>query len=229
MFERWKSKYLNRQYQRANQKQYMLPQIHSFNRIMRNVRGWVDFAQQDHPRRDSIPLLDFLINTVKEDLRTSAAAELLYAAGNDSRDWREALFPFVCWLEDIPEETVPLAGNTVVSSIWAWDRTSRAAYDIKNQGFHSDWNYFSGAYYPELHLIVMENGLHHSCAAATYQADGEIKLEVYSLKRFFPLVTTDGEFWYMKDNPRMTCPVLDVRMAILFELARIKDDLEKAN
>ena len=196
---------------------------------MRNVHSWVDFARQDHPRWDAIPLLDFLINTVKEDLRTSAAAELLYAAGNDSRDWREALFPFVCWLEDVPEETVSLAGNTVVSSIWAWDRTSRAAYDIKNQGFHADWNYFSGAYYPELHLIVMENGLHHSCAAATFQADGGIKLDVYSLKRLFPLVTTDGEFWYMKDNPRATCPVLDVRMAIRFELARMKDDLEKAN
>lgn len=226
MFEKFKAKYLHRQYLRANQKNLLLPQTYSFGRVMRNVREWVDFAQRDHPRGDAIPLLDFLINTVKEDLRTSAAAELLYAADHRPRDWRNALFPFVCWL-DVPEETVPFAGNTVVSSIYDWKKISHSAYDIRHEGFHADWNYFSGAYYPELHMIVMDNGLHHSCAAAAFQEDGEIKLDVYSLKRFFPLVTTDGEFWYMKDHPRMTNPVLDIRMAILFELARMKDELEE--
>lgn len=227
MFEKWKNQYLQQQYLKATQKSFLLPQIYSFGRVMRNVRGWVDFAQRDHPRRDAIPLLEFLINTVKEDLRSSAAAELLYAVDHDPRDWRDALFPFLCWLEDVPQETVPFAGNTVVSSIYDWKKVSHSAYDIRHEGFHADWNNFSGAYYPELHLIVMGNGLHHSCAAAAFQEDGEIKLDVYSLKRLFPLVTTDGEFWYMKDHPRMTKPVLDIRMSILFELARMKDDLEK--
>ncbi|MDN0033738.1 hypothetical protein QVN85_12580 [Oscillibacter valericigenes] len=226
MFEKWKIQFLHRQYLKRSQKDFFLPQTYSFERVMQNVRRWVDFARQDHPRRDAIPLLDFLICTVKEDLRTSAAAELLYAADHEYRDWRRALFPF--WLEDIPKEIVPFSGNTVISSIWAWDRISRAAYDIRHEGFHADWNYFSGAYYPELHLIVMDNGLHHSCAAATFQENGEIKLDVYSLQRLFPLVKTDGKFWYSKDRPDMTQPVLDVRMAILFELARMKYDLENA-
>jgi len=226
MFEKCKRKYLHRQYLRENQKNFLLPQTYSFGRVMQNVRGWVEFAQGDHPRRDAIPLLDFLIDTVKEDLRTSAAAELLYAADCDPRDWREALFPFVGWLQDIPREVVPFAGNTVVSSIYDWVKISHSAYDIRNKGFHADWNYFSGVYYPELHLIGINNGLHHSCAAATFQENGEIELNVYSLKRLFPLVTTDGEFWYRREVPGTTLPVLDVRMAILFELARIKDNLE---
>lgn len=85
MFEKWKNQFLHRQYLKKTEKSLLLPQAYSFARVMRNVHSWVDFARQDHPRRDVIPLLDFLINAVKEDLHTSAVAELPYADGNDIR------------------------------------------------------------------------------------------------------------------------------------------------
>ena len=242
MFERWK-KHLVRKYYNdicndiyndicndiyndIAKKKFFFPQAYSFEQIMSNIRNWVDYAKQDRSRPDAIPLLDFLISTVREDMRTSTVSDLLYSAGRRSRDWREALFPFHDCFQNVQEMDIPFAGNTVISSIYDWEKISRASYDIQHNGFHSDLNYFSGGYYPELHLIAMENGLHHSCAAAAFHAEGTVKLEVYPLKQIFPIVTTDGVFWNINgEYGPVSRSVVDVRMAILFELARMKEDL----
>ena len=230
MFERWKKhlvrKYYNDIYNDTAKENFFFPQTYSFERTMSNIRNWVDYAKQNRFRPDATPLLDFLISTVREDMRTSAVSDLLYSAECNSRDWRDVLFPFHGCFQNVQKMDIPFAGNTVISSIYDWGKISRASYDIQHDGFHSDWNYFSGGYYPELHLIAMDNGLHHSCAAAAFHAEGTVKLEVYPLKQIFPIVSTDGVFWNINgEYGPVSRSVVDVRMAILFELARMKEDL----
>ena len=230
MFERWKKhlvrKYYNDIYNDTAKENFFFPQTYSFERTMSNIRNWVDYAKQNRFRPDAIPLLDFLISTVREDMRTSAVSDLLYSAGRRPRDWRAVLFPFHGCFQNVQKMDIPFAGNTVISSIYDWKKISHASYDIQHDGFHSDWNYFSGGYYPELHLIAMDNGLHHSCAAAAFHAEGTVKLEVYPLKQIFPIVTTDGVVWNINgEYGPVSRSVVDVRMAILFELARMKEDL----
>lgn len=230
MFERWKKhlagKYCNDIYHDIIEKNLFFPNAYSFEQIMHNIREWVGYAKNDHSGLGAIPLIDFLISTVREDMRTSAVSDLIYAAGRRPRDWRVVLFPFYGCFQNVQKMDVPFAGNTVISSIYDWGKISHASRDIQCDGFHSDWNYFSGGYYPELHLIAMDNGLHHSCAAAAFHAEGTVKLEVYPLKQIFPIVTTDGVVWNINgEYGPVSRSVVDVRMAILFELARMKEQL----
>lgn len=226
MFERRKKHPAIKSYNDIVEESFFFPQVCSFERTMSNIREWVDYAKSDHSGLGAIPLIDFLISTVSEDMRTSAVSDLIYTAGRRPRDWRAVLFPFHGCFQNVQKMDVPFAGNTVISSIYDWGKISRASYDIQHDGFHSDWNYFSGGYYPELHLIAMDNGLHHSCAAAAFHAEGTVKLEVYPLKQIFPIVTTDGVFWNINgEYGPVSRSVVDVRMAILFELARMKEDL----
>lgn len=207
---------------------FFLPYHGDFSYVMSSIKNWADFAEFQLDRRARIELLDFLIEAVKEDLGSSAAAEVIYTPlGKKTRDWRQALY-FARRAGAACAETVRIssAGNKVIISPYDQDKVFFAIRSILDYGFRADYGTYDGAFYPELKLIAVSNGLHHAWVAAQLRQEGEYKVDVYKLEDMFPTIYTDGEFWYNRERPDLKEPVLDVRMAILYELARMRREAQ---
>lgn len=208
------------------QQQYAIPPEIKFDTVVNDVRDWCEFAQRDETV-DPIDYLDFVIDAIADDVRISAITEPIYCGiKNEPRDWRDVFSgPFVMFTEHYGK--IEFSGKTIISSLWDSKRIYKAATHIKRNGFIDSANYFTGLYIPEWRLIVVREGLHHTgVAAQNHCICGECRAGICRLEKMFDAVTTDGEYWYY-DNRK--AKVRDVRIAILFEVAREKDRLLKTN
>lgn len=161
-------------------------------------------------------MLDFFIDMITDDIRTSAASSFLYGSKRLRID-----FPFVGRKKDVVKRTISSDGMTVIATPWNSSRLLGAIYHIKSAGFRNDiFPVRNGAWFPEVRLIVVDNGLHHSCVAAQRALPGLFEVDVYPLSEHFSDVSTDGQTWFIHDGKTRSYPVSDVRLALLFELAR---------
>lgn len=201
------------------ERQYAIPPKIYFMGVLDKIKTWCQFAVEDRDA-DPIAYLDFIIDTIADDIRISAASEAIYCRKNDDpRDWRKVFSQqFIRFYDG--REKVELSGKTVISSIYSHEKLYKASTHIKHYGFRINENYFTGVYFPELRLVVITNGQHHSCVAAqNHCIHGECIASVCRLEKLFGIVRTDGEYWYFADQK---LKVGDVRFAILFEVAREK-------
>lgn len=222
-----KKRLWQRLYAEAVKNDLFLPPQVEFQHVIHSIQTWLEVAKQEPTEQDPVALLDYLIRAVGEDMRTSTEAELVYAPrGAESRERRFVLFQCKSWVKSpVLREPISSAGKVVVASTYDWTKMTKAATHISRVGFQSDMDNYSGSYFPEMGLIVVENGLHHSAAAAQHRLEGEYKLQIFPLSALVEVAYTDGAYWYHKQDPEHTCPVSDVRTAILFELAKLKADL----
>ncbi len=163
-------------------------------------------------------VISFFIELIGKDLAFSTASRLL-RLGKTPQNVQFAIpAPEEAY---VGAENFSLSGINVVSDTYACDKLVGAIHHIKTAGFRQINNY-TGTYYPEINLAVIENGRHHLSVAMVHDT-GSAQLQICSLRKAFGYVTTDGAFWYTEGGQRQ--PVLDYRLAVLFELARLRESL----
>ena len=213
-----------RQYRRKLKSIYFMSQAAEYEGTLARIQHWLQYADETLDARARLELLNFLMEAILEDIRSSAACELVYAPRYKTRDWRGVLdFGYRLGAKCGGVEQISSEGKTVVSSPYDWEKTFLALRSILTRGFHSDLGDYNGIYYPELNLISVTNGMHHSWVASQKRQHGVYRVSVYRLADMFPRFFTDGEFWYDRSKPNARYPVYDVRIALLYELARMKN------
>lgn len=217
----WTDRIFSVLYRRQLRKNYMLPNYDELFAVIRKVSGWCDAAVKDLGSIGRMELLDFIIEAVKADLQSSVGTELIYAGSRAPRIHSDELAPF-SGIYCTGTQEISSTGLTVIACPWKDCRLRGAVHDILESGFRSDIGRRNGTYYPELKMIAVENGLHHSFVASRLGQNGTFRVDVYPLRGIFPYVRTDGKRWYDENNPNRSPEVMDVRMAILYELARMK-------
>ena len=228
MLERLQTYLFKKKYTALNKEYFHLPPFEEFRQVMCTINGWLEFAEQDKSVKDIVHIIDYLIDVIKEDMRTSAATEMIFCTDIDKkRNWTRVNYPFTNCFQDVAPERISTYGKTLIASPADWGKLSKACNHIARRGFLTDMNNYTGQYYPELNMIIVENGLHHSCVAAQLNETGEIKAYTYPLSQCFHRIHTDGTYWYDKENPTWKSQVYDVRMAILFELANKKNTMRQ--
>ena len=162
-------------------------------------------------------ILNFSIDLIGRELAYSTASRLL-RFGTTPENMRFTIpVPMAAYVD---RQNLSLSGFNVVSDTYDCQKLVSAIRHIKSTGFRQISNY-TGIYYQEINLAVVENGRHHLSVAMLYDG-GSAKLQICSLKKAFGYLTTDGAFWYGADgNPIYQVP--DYRLAVLFELARIRE------
>ncbi len=195
-----------------------------FTDTLRRIDRWAGQARTEWGAEGEQEMLDFFIDMITDDIRTSVASNLIYC---HRMSWPDAGFPFIGLPKQTAKRTVSSEGMTVIATPWNPDRLTSAVHHVKHSGFRSDMSPVrNGAWYPELRLIVVDSGQHHSCVAAQWRLPGLYEVDVYPLSDYFSDVSTDGIWWYDKRNKMRTYPVLDVRIAILYEIARRRRELK---
>lgn len=164
-----------------------------------------------------VSVLNFAIDAIGRELEAETTARILHLHQiPDEHFW----IPFAFSSEEIKE--VPLKDYNVIARPWDIRKMAGASRSVFQDGFQQKLDSFNGTLYPELKLVVMENGRHHT-AAALLKGTASADLTVVPLTSFFDQLTTDGAYWRFPGKEKLR--VGEYRIAVLYELARKKQEL----
>lgn len=188
-------------------------------------------------KKDGTHIYDMLMQAVRIDLFGSSLTRLMCTAQDEISYAQFALpkFPFPKTYEPTKIMNMPFGDNTVVSTPYDAKKWKTALRDLSANDFdqqHSTLNHYSGNYYPDLKLIVIENGRHHA-AAATLKQQGSADVTVWDLAQCYPYLYTDGAYWQDTSSGAerkryRERRVSDVRLAILYGMAQYRWEMKSS-
>lgn len=182
---------------------------------------------------ESTMILDYMMNVIREDFKSSVMITIFYRKEHFKDYDRMIFFPENYFNENgeelkihnsANEETINinLKDTCVITVPWSRDRMKRAIEELNVQDFifHST-NHYS-TYYTPIEVCYIESG-GHSIAAGIGYKKGEIISKKVDVSKAFPHLFSDGAYWYNTHTKKRLNPVYDFRVALLFELAKLKD------
>ncbi len=146
----------------------------------------------------------------------------------DNHDISYETFPFLKEAR-LGKSVIDLSKCNAYTGCWSYDRVASTVASLFEFGYVQPSS-SNGIYYPEIRLAVMLNGRHHT-TWGTYLRDCNVNLDVISLAPYFDLVRTDGAFYDFENqcHEPQHIRVQDYRMAVLFQLAKIRRELDIPN
>lgn len=174
---------------------------------------------------DQLIVLNFMLDVIKEDLRTDLLSHIFYSQADFDRefDWP---FPITCADETGNEfsiETgwaeVDLEQNCVLVLPWRRDRLRNQILNISKNDFRYIERNHKAWFFPYISLCYVYNG-RHSIASGVVYKKGKIKALQYDITKLFPHINTDGKYWYNSHTGERAGEVPDFRISIIYEIAR---------
>ena len=171
--------------------------------------------------QDPAPWLDWAIHVLLNSLMADSASRMFLPKTETAPFQAEDFFPFSA-VKPAGRQMVELARCFVIAPIWnnaeaiaAMEQVRAAVPAGKEAGGMA-----VGWYIPEINLAVVGGEVHRAYFSRFY-GGGSALLSLYRLKELADHVSTDGENWYVKeqDGSETWCPVLEPRMAVLYQLA----------
>lgn len=191
------------------------------------------YLENEIEPKNKIVFLDFVLEVIKNDLKYDLLAHIFYNKEHFKEKFRSPL-PLFFWDEEGNEKSVSelgvveidLAKDSVL--VQPWDRKSLYSKIISikyNNFIYKKLNHY-GYYYPYLDLCTIYNGTHSISSGIIYKK-GIIEVTAVDITEAFPHIYTDGRYWYNAHNKEKKGNVTDFRLAIIYEVAKIKHGLEK--
>lgn len=162
--------------------------------------------------------LQFVLEVVKMDLQGSTLSRMFF---QENVHINPEVFPIpaACKPEKQTHE-IRFEGNTVICVPYDFTKLIGAVEDINREGFKRGPDcHYTGFYYPEIKLLMVQNGQHHS-AVASIRGGGSVTAWVYHLPEAFDRLSLsdDYRFWMLDGEPKFS--VVDPRFALIYELGR---------
>lgn len=191
---------------------------------------------------DKIFLLDYLIDTILDDVCTQRTAEPLFEFTSPPNG-----YPFPVEYYDANGERreilssgtvkIDLADVHVLSCPYSYGKLFANLLNIRDNGFIDNAGARRTVYYfTDVDLCFVADG-NHSINAGRYLRKGGIAVGFFDIPLLYPHLYTDGAFWYNshteeylygKQEPRRSvCD--DFRLAAVYTLARERHGLRAGN
>lgn len=198
----------------------------------------MDFAHQtlkyESDKEDQLIILDFILDAIREDLKTSCLTSIFYNRENFEGICTEP-FPYNYYDESgniltMPcdseaKKVVDLAKDCVLVFPWHRDRLRSQIKNIgRNEFIYQDNNHFS-YYYSYLKICYVWNG-YHSISSGIVHKKGYIKSKEKDITPLFNHVYTDGLYWYNSHNNKKLFDLFDFRVGLIYEISKLKYRLE---
>lgn len=181
---------------------------------------------------DKLNMIDFFMEVVKKDIQYDLISKFLYSNMDDI--YIDIPFPSSLMSKDYnvkdkmilvrKDKVIDLAKDTVILLPWDRFRFSNTVRSIYKNGFKYMEDNHKAFYYSDIDLCYVHSG-NHSIATGIIKKEGSIKAEEYDIKGLFNVLTTDGANWYINGEKHLV-EVFDFRIAILYEVAKIKYNLK---
>lgn len=212
------------------------PQL-EYESFFKRVNQWL--LERDE-KTEKLELIDFLLTVVKKDIQIDLLSEVYYRSEGAITNLTRACFIPLMYmdesganqaLEPVGRKHVDLAEVVTIVVPWKRGRMRAAIINVAKRGFNYDKDkHFPTLYFAELDLCYAMSGNHH-IASGIIQKSGHVVAEEYNIATLFDHVTTDGGHWLNAHTKgRLTSSdtyvkVFDFRIAVLYELARMKYQL----
>jgi hypothetical protein len=202
-----------------------------FNHAVGFARDVIESEQSD---KDKIIILDFMMDVIREDLKTDLLSHIFYNEAHFDEEFHCPLPVFYldaegqeCLIPKLGKTTIDLSETCVL--VLPWDR-ERIKNQVKNI-YHNDFIYHpsnhKGYYFPYLGLCHVYNGRHSISAGIIHKKKGTFEVVAYDITAAFPHLHTDGCNWFNSHNNKKRYELTDFRIGILYELSKMKYNLEK--
>lgn len=187
---------------------------------------------EDEPE-NKIVFLDFVLEVIKNDLKYDLLAHIFYNKEHFKDKFKYPL-PLSFWDEEGKEKPISELGVTKIDLgkdfvlVQPWNRKrlyNKIISMNKNKFVYDKLNHF-GYHYPYLNLTTIYNGTHSISSGIIYKK-GTIEVNAVDITETFPHIYTDGRYWYNVHNKEKKGNVTDFRLAIIYEVAKMKYGLEK--
>lgn len=196
----------------------------SFNEILDLTNTWIE----DGSKEEKILLLDYLINTILEDICISRIAKFLYH--DESPTDMNNFIP--CYFIDetgneisiYTNENIEVDLSKTITYTCAWNKTRLhdSLLNLYRNSFkYHEYNHFS-YFFTDINFCYVYNG-NHSIQAGLYYKKGVIISRVCKTELLYPHCKTDGLFWYNSHTGEKLMPVIDFRFAAVFSIAQIRN------
>ncbi|WP_406242037.1 DUF6710 family protein [Tissierella carlieri] len=177
---------------------------------------------------DKINMIDFFMEITRKDIQYDLLSKFLYSEVEDVK--MRFPFPIIYFMtdSDIPnkaklirnDKIIDLSKDAIVFLPWNRYSFSNTVQSISKNGFKYIKSNHRGYYFSDIELCYVYNG-NHSIATGIIKKTGQIKVKEYDIRNLFKDLTTDGSNWYI-NGEKQIIKVFDFRIAILYELAKIK-------
>ncbi|WP_394899152.1 DUF6710 family protein [Clostridium paraputrificum] len=108
------------------------------------------------------------------------------------------------------------------------DRKKNSIINLSKLDFEYDSINHIGIYYTFVDICYVYNGIHSTSSGIELKKEGNISVkDVVKIEELFDYVYTDGEKWYDINLGEEIDIVIDCRLAILYEVAKIKYEIIK--
>lgn len=171
--------------------------------------------------REKKEFLRFAIDVVGADIESSGLARVFYEDPQGGRNIHN-FFPVVS-LPAVPQtEILCLRNKRVLSFPYSLQKLADAKRDLKMDGqfLLEDRSVPTGFFVPELNLVLLQNSIHHTAVAHLRDGSAMACVDRHPIQVLLPLlrVSEDGQFW---EGPDFRLPILDHRLAVVYELGRL--------
>lgn len=191
----------------------------------------IDFVkgaiEDEEKQEDKLKILSFIEELIKEDLQSDMLTKIIYNPNQYLN--RTSWFPLSYLPYDVtqaPIIKIDLSTTCVIAYPWNRGRYKKMIKTLSKEDFKFyKINHFA-EYYVPLDICFVTNG-HHSIAAGCGYKKGWIEAKEIDITPLFEKIHTDGQNWYESATGKLIFDVPDFRIAILFEIARMKYKLQK--
>ena len=121
---------------------------------------------------------------------------------------------------------VDLKSNDVAVFPWNKKRFIDNIIYLRGIPFKYDNLNHMSYFYTYIDLCYVYNGNHSICSGIYYKK-GKIKSEVFKLELLFDHIYSDGLYWYNSHTNEKLYEVEDFRVAVIFEIAKLKYKFEQ--
>lgn len=182
---------------------------------------------------EKIDVLNYVLTVLREDLKYSLIAEVIYkeeAIDLDTRFFPDYKTLDGTWenIKEYQSETtkeIVLSEDCVIGIPWKPDRIWEKVTFMLKEPFIRDSNH-QAIYFPELKVCFVLSG-NHSIAVGVIYKKGVIKANECSIIPAFAHLKSDGDNWINSHTNEILEPVKDFRIAAMYEIARLIQQYEE--
>lgn len=200
----------------------------------------IDFANdiiKYEEEEDKIKLLDYILNTVKKDLKYSLLTEIMYKEEHKAINLsRLVIFPERVYGENEElintykdsEKKINILEDDIIVVPWNRRRKVNSIKKLNKYMFQFQETNHMGIYYEDIDLVYIHDGIHSISGAIEINKKGEIYIrKVKDIRKLYNHLYTDGIYWYSTHTNEKIDEVFDFRIAIIYEISKLKNKIKK--
>jgi len=202
----------------------------------RNFSSAMDYInlliRYEPDKNNKILLLNYVLDTIKRDLKSEFQAASIYEFGN--LRYIDTPFPYFYYddnniMQSIITKSdfkdIDLSKDCVFALPWKLESVINTIKNISYNEFEYMKNNHKSYYFKPVDICYVYNGIHSISAGMNYKK-GIIKSRVCDITPLFNHIWTDGAYWYNVHTNEVKDELFDFRAGLLFEVTKMRYKLK---